>query len=66
MLPLSCLFAFSRFSANPQRSLLTAWCELRNDFRHFDINRLGFVQMLDARYPYSRQRLLKTVASGGL
>ncbi|MGD8165447.1 helix-turn-helix transcriptional regulator [Pantoea sp. FN0307] len=49
----------------PERKMLTAWCELRNDFRHFDINRLGFVQMLDARYPYSRQRLLKQWRQAG-
>ena len=31
--------------------LLIAWCELRNDFRHFRTDRIVTAEFLDERYP---------------
>jgi predicted DNA-binding transcriptional regulator YafY len=31
--------------------LLIAWCELRNDFRHFRTDRIATIAFLDERYP---------------
>ena len=31
--------------------LLTAWCELREDFRHFRLDRISFCKTLDERFP---------------
>jgi predicted DNA-binding transcriptional regulator YafY len=31
--------------------MLVAWCELRNDFRHFRTDRIVAAEFLDARYP---------------
>ena len=39
--------------------VLVAWCELRQDFRHFRADRLARFEMLDSRYPQRRQALLK-------
>lgn len=39
--------------------ILVAWCELRQDFRHFRTDRILDVIRLDSRYPEGRQRLLK-------
>lgn len=39
--------------------VLVAWCELRQDFRHFRTDRLARFEMLDSRYPQRRQVLLK-------
>ncbi|UZF93860.1 helix-turn-helix transcriptional regulator [Bosea sp. NBC_00550] len=39
--------------------VLVAWCELRQDFRHFRTDRLTQFEMLDTRYPQRRQVLLK-------
>ncbi len=39
--------------------VVMAWCELRESFRHFRADRIASCQMLEARYPRSRQRLLK-------
>ena len=39
--------------------VVVAWCELREDFRHFRTDRIGKVQILDKRYPRRRQILLK-------
>lgn len=40
--------------------VLSAWCELRGDFRNFRSDRISEAKMLDARYPQRRQALLKT------
>ncbi|MBV8047750.1 MAG: YafY family transcriptional regulator [Paludibacterium sp.] len=40
--------------------VLTAWCELRQDFRHFRADRIIAMDMLSERYPARRQALLKT------
>jgi predicted DNA-binding transcriptional regulator YafY len=37
--------------------LLAAWCELRGDFRHFRLDRITRVQMLEARLPRRRAAL---------
>jgi len=39
--------------------VLVAWCELRQGFRHFRIDRIVSLAMLDQRYPRRRQILLK-------
>lgn len=39
--------------------VLVAWCELREDFRHFRTDRLTGFEMLNIRYPQRRQVLLK-------
>ncbi len=38
--------------------ILAAWCELRQDFRHFRTDRIGELAVTDARYPKRRQALL--------
>jgi predicted DNA-binding transcriptional regulator YafY len=39
--------------------VVMAWCELRQGFRHFRADRIASCSALEARYPLSRQRLLK-------
>jgi len=39
--------------------VVVAWCEMREDFRHFRTDRIGEVQVTDKRYPRRRQALLK-------
>jgi predicted DNA-binding transcriptional regulator YafY len=39
--------------------VVMAWCELRQGFRHFRADRIASHRTLEARYPVSRQRLLK-------
>ncbi|HVV68555.1 MAG TPA: YafY family protein [Gammaproteobacteria bacterium] len=39
--------------------ILIAWCELRNDFRHFRADRIGKFTAKQERYPRKRQVLLK-------
>ncbi len=39
--------------------VVMAWCELRQGFRHFRADRIASCQTLEARYPTSRQRLLR-------
>jgi predicted DNA-binding transcriptional regulator YafY len=38
--------------------LVGAWCELRNDFRHFRVDRIADAKALDERFPADRRRLL--------
>ncbi|MYM82600.1 HTH domain-containing protein [Duganella sp. FT50W] len=40
--------------------LLAAWCELREAYRHFRIDRIAAVESLGQRYPARRGELLKT------
>lgn len=40
--------------------VLAAWCELRQDFRHFRMDRLIKLEIQVERYPKRRQVLLKT------
>ncbi len=42
-----------------QVRVLVAWCELRQDFRHFRTDRLTYFEALEGRYPQRRQVLLK-------
>lgn len=42
-----------------QVRVLVAWCELRQDFRHFRTDRLMRFEALEGRYPQRRQILLK-------
>ena len=42
-----------------QARVLSAWCELRADFRNFRSDRIVAVEWLDARTPRRRQALLK-------
>lgn len=39
-------------------TLIGAWCELRNDFRHFRVDRVAAATPLDERFPADRRRLL--------
>lgn len=39
--------------------IMAAWCELRQDFRHFRTDRIGEMQVLDSRYPRRRAVLMK-------
>ncbi|MFP1981105.1 MULTISPECIES: helix-turn-helix transcriptional regulator [Lonsdalea] len=48
-------FALGYFSGEV---ILAAWCEMRDDFRHFNVEQLRSFKLLDAGYPYSRQKLL--------
>ncbi|WP_017346181.1 helix-turn-helix transcriptional regulator [Pantoea sp. A4] len=56
-------FALGYFSSN---IILAAWCEKRNSFRHFDLTRLTFIQILQDTYPHSRNILLRMWRSAGL
>lgn len=42
-----------------QVSVLVAWCETRNDFRHFRTDRIRALRLMDARYPRRRLDLLR-------
>ena len=42
-----------------QVRILIAWCELRQDFRHFRADRITSLEVLDVRYSERRQILLK-------
>jgi len=42
------------------RRLLAAWCEMREAFRHFRIDRIAAVESMGQRYPARRHDLLKT------
>jgi predicted DNA-binding transcriptional regulator YafY len=39
--------------------VLVAWCEMRQDFRHFRTDRIAALTATDERYPRRRQALLK-------
>lgn len=39
--------------------IVVAWCELRQDYRHFRIDRIGNLLETDARYPKRRAVMLK-------
>ncbi|TIX09183.1 MAG: WYL domain-containing protein, partial [Mesorhizobium sp.] len=39
--------------------LLAAWCETRQDFRHFRADRISGLSATEIRYPRRRQALLK-------
>ncbi|MBS0247279.1 MAG: YafY family transcriptional regulator [Proteobacteria bacterium] len=39
--------------------IVVAWCELRQDYRHFRIDRIGNLLETDARYPKRRAAMLK-------
>ena len=39
--------------------VVVAWCELRQDLRHFRTDRIASLALLDERYPRRRQALLK-------
>lgn len=39
--------------------VVVAWCELRQDFRHFRTDRINSLKLSDVRYPRRRQALLK-------
>ncbi len=38
-------------------TLIGAWCELRNDFRHFRVDRILTSQLLDERFSADSARL---------
>lgn len=42
-----------------QVSVLVAWCEVRNDFRHFRTDRIRGLNLLEVRYPRRRLDLLR-------
>ena len=39
--------------------VVVAWCELREDYRHFRTNRIVVLNMTEKRYPRRRQAMLK-------
>lgn len=39
--------------------VVVAWCEMRQDFRHFRTDRISGLNPIDTRYPRRRQALLK-------
>ncbi|TJV41555.1 MAG: YafY family transcriptional regulator [Mesorhizobium sp.] len=39
--------------------VVVAWCEMRQDFRHFRADRIAELKAIDMRYPRRRQALLK-------
>lgn len=39
-------------------TLIGAWCELRNDFRHFRVDRISAAQLLDERFPQENGKLI--------
>ena len=39
--------------------VLVCWCELRDAFRHFRVDRIKQLSILSQRYPYRKQVLLK-------
>jgi len=39
--------------------VVCAWCELRDDYRHFRTDRIARLQIIDKRYPRRRQEMLK-------
>lgn len=41
------------------RMLLAAWCELRQDFRHFRLDRVQDCQVLDEHYPPYKKKLFQ-------
>ncbi len=45
--------------------LLAAWCETRDDFRHFAVAQIESVQLLACAAPHSRQRLLRMWREAG-
>lgn len=45
--------------------ILAAWCEGRNDFRHFRTDRIVELEPLDVRYPRRRAALLKAWRAAG-
>ncbi|OXJ31755.1 transcriptional regulator [Burkholderia sp. HI2714] len=45
--------------------ILAAWCEGRNDFRHFRTDRIVALEPLDVRYPRRRAALLKAWRATG-
>lgn len=42
-----------------QVRVIVAWCELRQDFRHFRTDRISRLALTDVRYPRRRQVMLK-------
>ncbi|MDB5615744.1 MAG: DNA-binding protein [Devosia sp.] len=42
-----------------QARVVAGWCEMREAYRHFRIDRIGNVQVTDARYPRRRAVMLK-------
>ncbi len=44
-----------------ERWTLTAWCESRDDYRHFRLDRIKNIQTLDTHYPFHAERNLKHV-----
>jgi len=49
-------FAFAYFD---QVRVVTAWCELRQGFRHFRADRIASLEALPDRYPRGRQALME-------
>ncbi len=39
-------------------TLVGAWCELRNDFRHFRVDRIADARLLDERFPQDNGKLM--------
>jgi predicted DNA-binding transcriptional regulator YafY len=39
-------------------TVIAAWCELREDYRHFRIDRIEAIDVLDERFPERPGRLM--------
>ena len=44
--------------------VLAAWCEMRQDFRHFRIDRIASLELAESRYPRRRATLIKQWRDG--
>lgn len=42
-----------------QARVIAAWCELRNEFRHFRTDRIAQIELTDERYPKRKNALMK-------
>ena len=42
-----------------QTRMVAAWCEQRVDYRHFRVDRIAALEVLQDRYPRQRQQMLK-------
>jgi predicted DNA-binding transcriptional regulator YafY len=43
-------------------TLIAAWCELRNDYRHFRVDRVEALTILEEQYPPDDGRLAEWLA----
>jgi predicted DNA-binding transcriptional regulator YafY len=49
---------YGRLAYYVDATLIGAWCELRDDFRHFRLDRIADAAVLDERFPADRAKLM--------